>query len=65
MVNNQGNKGSCLYGSNNNDISGIGQKQNNQETINGNEIIKDYNQDKKIENQIKIIMMKILNSEII
>ena len=51
MVNNQGNKGSCLYGSNNNDISGIGQKQNNQETINGNEIIKDYNQDKKIENQ--------------
>ena len=50
MANNQGNKGSCLYGSNNNDISGIGQKQINQENLNGNEIIKDYIQDKNIGN---------------
>jgi hypothetical protein len=51
MVNNPGNKGSCLYGSNNNDFSGIGQKKNNQEALNRNEIIKGYIQDKKIENQ--------------
>ena len=50
MANNQGNKVSCLYGSNNNDISGIGQKQISQENLNGNEIIKDYIQDKNIGN---------------
>jgi len=52
MANNQGNKGSCLVASNYNDISGIGQKPNNQETINENEIDKRKENQKQNNNEI-------------